>query len=140
MDDATNVLEIEGLKTYIRLSRSTVHAVDGISLHIAPGETLGLVGESGSGKSSLARLLLGLSAPDAGGDLELDGERLQALAGERTQAQRQALQIVFQNPGSALNRSQTVRTLIQRSLRLLRLPPPRREQRTRLGHRGRVRA
>jgi ABC-type oligopeptide transport system ATPase subunit len=46
-----NVLEITGLKTHIRLSRSTVHAVDGVSLHIAPGETLGLVGESGCGKT-----------------------------------------------------------------------------------------
>jgi peptide/nickel transport system ATP-binding protein len=88
-----------------------------------------LVGESGSGKSSIARLLLGLSAPDAGSDIELDGQRLGALVGERTQAQRRALQIVFQNPGQALNRSQTVRRLIQRSLRLLKWPRARREAR-----------
>jgi peptide/nickel transport system ATP-binding protein len=100
-----------------------------VSLELRAGETLGLVGESGSGKSSLAALLLGLSAPDAGGDIELDGQPLRPLTGERTPAQRQALQIVFQNPGSALNRSQTVRTLLQRSLRLLRLSPVRREQR-----------
>jgi peptide/nickel transport system ATP-binding protein len=106
-----------------------LRALHEVSLELWAGETLGLVGESGSGKSSLAALLVGLSAPDAGGDVELDGERLQPLAGERTQAQRQALQIVFQNPGSALNRSQTVRTLIQRSLRLLGLVRARREQR-----------
>jgi peptide/nickel transport system ATP-binding protein len=104
-------------------------AVHQVTLELWPGETLGLVGESGSGKSSIARLLLGLSAPDAGSDIELDGQRLGALVGERTQAQRRALQIVFQNPGQALNRSQTVRRLIQRSLRLLKWPRARREAR-----------
>jgi peptide/nickel transport system ATP-binding protein len=115
-------------KTYQIAGRS-FQAVHDIDLELWPGETLGLVGESGSGKSSLAKLLLGLSAPDTGSELELAGEPLRPLAGERTQAQRKALQIVFQNPGLALNRSQTVRSLIQRSLRLLQLPRPRREQR-----------
>jgi len=117
-------------KTY-RLGGRALRALHEVSLELWAGETLGLVGESGSGKSSLASLLVGLSAPDAGGEVDLDGERVQPLAGERTQAQRKALQMVFQNPGSALNRSQTVRTLIQRSLRLLALPQPQREQRLR---------
>jgi len=89
------------------------------------------VGESGSGKSSLAKLLLGLSTPDAGSAIELSGQPLNALSGQRTQAQRKALQIVFQNPGLALNRSQTVRRLILRSLRLLKLPRAVRETRLR---------
>ncbi|HEY2419239.1 MAG TPA: ABC transporter ATP-binding protein [Steroidobacteraceae bacterium] len=115
-------------KSYVFGGRS-LRVLHEVSLELRAGETLGLVGESGSGKSSLAALLLGLSAPDAGGDIELDGQPLKPLTNERTPAQRQALQIVFQNPGSALNRSQTVRTLLQRSLRLLRLSPVRREQR-----------
>jgi len=115
-------------KTYPVAKRS-FRAVHDIDLDLWPGETLGLVGESGSGKSSLARLLLGLSEPDAGSQLELAGKPLAARAADRSQAQRKALQIVFQNPGLALNRSQTVRRLILRSLRLLRLPRARREQR-----------
>jgi len=107
-------------KSYAVAGRA-LQAVHEIALELWPGETLGLVGESGSGKSSLAKLLLGLSTPDAGSSIELNGEPLGALAGDRTQAQRKALQIVFQNPGVALNRSQSVRRLMQRSLRLLRL-------------------
>ena len=76
MDDATNVLEIEGLKTYIKLSRTTVRAVDGISLHIAPGETLGLVGESGCGKSITGMSIMKL-LPSGGnivaGSIKLSG-------------------------------------------------------------------
>ncbi len=123
------LLRARNLSKNYRQHGRRLQALHEVSLELWAGETLGLVGESGSGKSSLAAVLLGLSAPDAGGEVELDGERLQPLASERTPAQRQALQIVFQNPASALNRSQTVRTLIQRSLRLLRLPPVRREQR-----------
>jgi peptide/nickel transport system ATP-binding protein len=117
-------------KTYPVAGRS-LQALHDVTLELWPGETLGLVGESGSGKSSLARVLLGLSKPDAGSRLELNGEPLGALAGERTRSQRKALQIVFQNPGMALNRSQTVRRLIQRSLRLLGLSSTQREARLR---------
>jgi peptide/nickel transport system ATP-binding protein len=117
-------------KSYALAGRS-LQAVHEIALDLWPGETLGLVGESGSGKSSLAKLLLGLSTPDAGSSIELDGKRLGALAGDRTQAQRKALQIVFQNPGVALNRSQSVRRLMQRSLRLLGLSRTQSEARLR---------
>jgi len=117
-------------KTY-EVGGQPLRALRDVALDLWPGETLGLVGESGSGKSSLARLLLGLTAPDAGSHIELAGEPLAGLTGQRTQAQRKALQIVFQNPGQALNRSQTVRRLIGRSLRLLGLPRARREPRLR---------
>jgi peptide/nickel transport system ATP-binding protein len=117
-------------KTY-EVAGKSLQAVHEVTLELWPGETLGLVGESGSGKSSLAKLLLGLSAPDSGSTVELAGEPLSALAGDRTLAQRKALQIVFQNPGLALNRSQTVRRLIQRSLRLLGLSRAGRERRLR---------
>lgn len=117
-------------KTY-RVGNKPLRAVHEVSFDLWPGETLGLVGESGSGKSSLARLLLGLVTPDAGGVVELAGERLPSRAENRSAAQLKALQIVFQNPGAALNRSQTVRRLIGRSLRLLHLSGERRESRLR---------
>jgi peptide/nickel transport system ATP-binding protein len=104
-------------KTY-QISGKSFQAVHEVALDLDAGETLGLVGESGSGKSSLAKLLLGLTVPDGGSEIELAGEALPARAQDRTAAQLKAMQIVFQNPGSALNRSQTVRRLIGRSLRL----------------------
>jgi peptide/nickel transport system ATP-binding protein len=117
-------------KTY-HVAGKSLQAVHAVTLDLWPGETLGLVGESGSGKSSLAKLLLGLSTPDSGSRLEFAGEPLPPRAGERTRAQLKALQIVFQNPGSALNRSQTVRRLIGRSLRLVGLIGRAREARLR---------
>jgi peptide/nickel transport system ATP-binding protein len=115
-------------KTY-RIAGRPLKAVCEVTLDLWPGETLGLVGESGSGKSSLAKLLLGLSSPDAGSDVQLRGGALPASADDRTREQLQALQMVFQNPGSALNRSQTVRRLLGRSLRLSRLVGRAREAR-----------
>jgi len=115
-------------KTY-RIAGRPLQAVREVTLDLWPGETLGLVGESGSGKSSLAKLLLGLSSPDAGSEVQLRGEALPASADNRTRDQLKALQMVFQNPGSALNRSQTVRRLLGRSLRLARLAGRAREAR-----------
>jgi peptide/nickel transport system ATP-binding protein len=117
-------------KTYL-VAGKAFQAVHDVTIELREGETLGLVGESGSGKSSLAKLLLGLSAPDEGGTIELSGAALEGRAERRTRAELKALQIVFQNPGAALNRSQTVRRLIGRSLRLVGLAGAARETRLR---------
>ena len=92
------------------------HGLTDVNLDILAGETLGLVGESGSGKTTLARVLMGLTAPDAGSSVELDGHALAYLTKKRTAEEQKALQIVFQNPDSALNRRHSVRRLIGRSL------------------------
>ena len=102
-------------KTF-RSGAHAVHAVTDVSLDLEAGETLGLVGESGSGKTTLARLLLGLVAPDKGGQIEVGGATVAGDAKDRSRTDQKALQIVFQNPDSALNRSHTVRHLIERSL------------------------
>ena len=128
---ATPLLRTQHLsKTYL-VSGKPFQAVHDVTIELRLGETLGLVGESGSGKSSLAKLLLGLSTPDEGSVIELSGGALPRRAEERTRAQLKALQIVFQNPGAALNRSQTVRRLIGRSLRLAGLVGRPREARLR---------
>ena len=99
-----------------------VRAVSDISFAIQAGETLGLVGESGSGKTTLARLLLGLTTPDPGGSVQLDGVPLPPALTARSHDNRQAIQIIFQNPDSALNRAQRVRHILSRPLsRLARL-------------------
>ncbi|HXU66065.1 MAG TPA: oligopeptide/dipeptide ABC transporter ATP-binding protein [Casimicrobiaceae bacterium] len=79
-----------------------VHAVDDVSFTIAEGETLGLVGESGCGKSTIARTVLGLTAPTAGA-IAWRGERIDRLAAGMMRPYRQALQAVFQDPYASLN-------------------------------------
>jgi peptide/nickel transport system ATP-binding protein len=106
-------------KTY-RQEGQDVHALSDITLAIRPGEILGLVGESGSGKTTLARVLLGLTSPDAGSQLELEGSPLAPRVQRRSEEQVRAVQVVFQNPDSALNRRFSVRRIIGRALFKLR--------------------
>ena len=114
-DDHDGLLTVTGVsKTY-----GAVRALHDVSLSLRRGETLGLVGESGSGKTTLARVLLGLTAPDSGGSVRLDGAPLAATLAKRPRGSLRDLQIVFQNPDSALNRRRTVRSLISRPLTLL---------------------
>jgi peptide/nickel transport system ATP-binding protein len=118
--DAPIVLEAENVRKTFRQEGHDVKALDDVSLVIRQGETLGLVGESGSGKTTLARLLLGLSEPDAGSKVELDGAPLAGRIAKRDSDQVRAVQIVFQNPDSALNRRFAVRRIIGRALFKLR--------------------
>jgi peptide/nickel transport system ATP-binding protein len=119
------MLEATGLSKSFGGDRHPVRALHAVSLQLWPGETLGLVGESGSGKTTLARVLLGLVPADPGGVIELDGSPLAGEARARRAGERKSMQIVFQNPDSALNRSHTVRRLIGRVLaRLGRVPRP----------------
>jgi len=94
--------------------------VHDVTLELWPGETLGLV--VNPERQDLARETSArLSAPDEGSAIELSGDVCRGVPRNARAASSRALQIVFQNPGAALNRSQTVRRLIGRSLRLVGL-------------------
>jgi peptide/nickel transport system ATP-binding protein len=110
------LIQISDVSKTFRSAGETVYGLVGVDLELRAGETLGLVGESGSGKTTLARVLLGLTAPDKGSEIKLDGQTLPETADDRTHEQEKALQIVFQNPDSALNRRHSVRRLISRAL------------------------
>jgi peptide/nickel transport system ATP-binding protein len=115
-DATAPVVSVHGLSKTFHSRGEAVKALVSVDLALEAGETLGLVGESGSGKTTLARALLGLITPDEGSVITLDDQPLGADARRRPRDQLKALQIVFQNPDSALNRRHTVRRLISQPL------------------------
>ena len=115
-DAAVPVVRLQNLSKTFGSGGETFKALTGVNISLERGETLGLVGESGSGKTTLARTLLGLIAPDEGSIVELDERPLAGDARRRPREELKALQIVFQNPDSALNRRHTVRRLISRPI------------------------
>lgn len=113
------ILRVEGLNKTYKSHGHALRAVNDVSLSLMPGETLGIVGESGSGKTTMARLLLGLVPRDDGGLIELEGASLAPLLEKRTNSQVKAVQIVFQNPDSALNRAHSIRHILGQALKKL---------------------
>ncbi len=116
------VLKVENLsRTYkIRsglFSSRPLNAVQNVSLSLRSGETLGIVGESGSGKSTLARCILRLEDPDAG-RISFDGKDITAARGSALQSVRSDLQVVLQDPFSALDPRQTIGSAIAEGPRI----------------------
>ena len=106
------VLELHQLRCWHRLGGwpwqpQWLRSVDGISLRLHAGETLGVVGPSGCGKSTLCRALMGLN-PVRGGEVMLQGRDLRRLQGQELRQARQRLQMVFQDPLACLNPAMTV--------------------------------
>ena len=94
-----------------------LRAVDGVSLEVMPGETLGLVGESGCGKSTLGRLLLRLHEPTSG-RIYFEENDITGLSQSALRPYRSKMQIIFQDPYSSLNPRMTVRAALSEALRL----------------------
>ena len=106
------VLEIENLHTHIKLRQGTVHAVDGVSLFVEPGETLGIVGESGCGKTMTALSIMGLlpvGGSIAEGRIYLGGRQISGLSEEEMRRVRgNEVGMIFQDPLTSLNPTMTV--------------------------------
>jgi peptide/nickel transport system ATP-binding protein/oligopeptide transport system ATP-binding protein len=97
-----------------------VHAVDGVSLDIIEGETLGIVGETGCGKSTTARLITRLLEPTSG-TIEYRGENIAHLSRKQLKPLRREMQMIFQDPYSSLNPRKTVGSIIAEPYRIHRL-------------------
>src|SRR5262245_45121904 len=119
---AAQLLEVRGLVkrfdvggAWIARRRRQIHAVDGVSFTLDPGETLGLVGESGCGKSTTGRLILRLIEPSEG-QIRFEGRDLLAMAPHELWAARQRMQIVFQDPFGSLDPRMRVGAIIAEPL------------------------
>ncbi|ANG65177.1 ABC transporter ATP-binding protein [Marinobacterium aestuarii] len=98
-------------------SPTTPATVEDIELVLKKGETLALVGESGSGKSTLMRAICGIH-PASNGDIRLEGEDLNAPLDQRSQALKQRVQMIFQNPDASLNPRHSIAQILEQPLRL----------------------
>jgi oligopeptide/dipeptide ABC transporter ATP-binding protein len=104
----------------VRRAAGAVRAVDGLSFDVRRGETLGIVGETGCGKTTAARMMLRLLEPTSGA-IAFDGEDITRAAGARLKALRRDMQMVFQDPYSALDPRQTVGSIIAEPFAIHRL-------------------
>jgi peptide/nickel transport system ATP-binding protein len=106
------LLQIEDLRTEIQLKNGVVHAVDGVSLHVDEGETLGIVGESGCGKTMTALSIMDLlpnGGRIAGGSIKLNGREITGLDPvEIRKVRGDEIGMIFQDPLSSLNPTHTV--------------------------------
>jgi peptide/nickel transport system ATP-binding protein len=109
------LLKVDNLVVEYPVGSRTVHAVSGVSLEIARGETLGLVGESGCGKSTLGRAVLQLRKP-VSGQVVFDGHDLTAMQGDTLRRMRRRVQLIFQDPIASLNPRRRIGDIIAEPL------------------------
>ena len=131
--DAATLLEVRDLEVRFDAERtlldrvrgreaSTVRAVDGVSLALRRGEALGLVGESGSGKTTLGKAVLGL-APVSGGEVRVDGVRVDDADARAWRGLRRRMQMIFQEPYGSLSPRRRVAHLVTEPYRIMDVPP-----------------
>jgi oligopeptide/dipeptide ABC transporter ATP-binding protein len=109
------LLQVTELRMHFPVRGGTVRAVDGVSLSLSAGETLGLVGESGCGKSTLGRAILRLYLPTSG-SIRLEGTEIATLSRARLRPLRPRMQMIFQDPNASLNPRLTVGRILEEPL------------------------
>jgi len=112
------VIEVRNLKKHFKVkNKGILHAVDGISFSVMPGETLGLVGESGCGKSTVGNVIMRLhKATD--GEVLYKGSSVLDSKGSESMDFRKKIQIIFQDPYSSLNPKKTIQSIMEESYRI----------------------
>lgn len=132
---ANELLKIESVKKHFPIKSGlllrqtgTVYAVDGISLEVHAGETVGLVGESGCGKSTLGRTAIRIYEPTAG-SIHFDGQDATKFTGAELMSFRRNVQMIFQDPYSSLNPRRTVSAIIEQPMIVHGIPAADREKR-----------
>ncbi len=126
----TPLLQVEDVKVHFPVRgrpfapRAVVRAVDGVSLSVGRGETVGMIGESGSGKTTLGRAILRLTPPTSG-VVRLDGEALESLSPTWMKAVRRRMQVVFQDPTASLNPTMSVGAILAEALHIHAICPAR---------------
>ena len=119
------IIRVEGLEKHFQIRtgslgrKALIHAVNGVTLEIAKGETLGIVGESGCGKSTLGRTILKVWEPDAG-RIWCDGTDITGLSRHQMRPWRRRMQMIFQDPYASLNPRFTVGELIAEPMEIYR--------------------
>ena len=108
------IVAVKGVTAFYQ-RKETLHDID---THVCVRQCLSLVGESGSGKTTLARCIAGLHPHKIVGDIALNGKPLERDARDRSRAERQAIQYIFQSPYSSLNPRKTIRQILSQPLRV----------------------
>lgn len=111
------LLRVENLHKHFTEGRHTIHAVNGVTFDIYPGEAVGLVGESGCGKTTVARCILRLEEPTRG-RIIFDGQDITELSAGKIRSLRRHFQMVFQDPNASLNPRMSVRRTLREPLQL----------------------
>lgn len=112
-----NIVETQNLKRFFESKKGTVKAVNGVSLNVIKGETLGIVGESGCGKTTLGRTILKLIEPTSG-KIFFEDEDITDFSSKKMREYRKKMNIVFQDPVSSLNPQMTVYDHLDRPLEI----------------------
>jgi len=138
VNQSDNLLSVRGLTKYFSVTGgilarevARVHAVDGVSIEIKRGKTLGLVGESGCGKSTTGRCILRLIEPSSG-EIRFNGRDVTRIEGSELQHLRRDMQIIFQDPFASLNPRHTVAAIVGEALTIHRLVKTQRQQQDRV--------
>lgn len=112
---STPVIETKALRKYFKTGKGMLHAVDGVSITIEKGKTLGIVGESGCGKSTLGRTILRLHEPTSG-EIFFNGIDLMQYNRTQMRHMRSEMQIIFQDPYASINPRMSVAQLVAEPL------------------------
>lgn len=122
-----HLLNVRELKKYFPVKKGIfkktigwIKAVDGVSLYLDKGETLGLVGESGCGKSTIGKCILGLLEPTEG-EIFFGGKELNRLGSDENKYYRRKVQVIFQDPYSSLNPRMSVESIVGEPLKVHQL-------------------